>query len=112
MAIHNTIEILGPNYLMLVLGILIACSGVSMLTIIIYDTPKKWTTMVYMIVLSIALIVFGSTGILWHNKPEHQIPTGETYIEATFANGEIPAAYLKKYNVIEQRDNLYVLEEK
>ena len=112
MAIHNTIDIMGPNYFMLLLGVLIASSGISMLVIIIHDPPKKWTIIVFGVLLSLGLIVYGVTGILWHNNPEYQVPTGKTQIEAVFANGKIPAAYLKKYNVIEQRGKLYVLEEK
>ena len=113
MAVHNTIEIMGPNYWMLIMGIMVLCNGATLLTLSIFNPPKKIISTVAMIIFSIMFMVLGSTGILFHNKPEHRIPTGETYIEAVFANGEIPAAYAKKYDVIDiYEGGVYLLQKK
>ena len=55
------------------------------------------------------------TGTLYwfdYHDSDTYVPTGKVQSEATFAEGDIPAYYLKKYDVIDQRGNVYILEEK
>lgn len=111
MAILNERVIMGPNYWMLILGIFIILGGLSLGYAAIYNS-SGCLTMFVGVVLALVMIIFGFSGVRYHNKPNFQIPTGKKYIEATFAKGEIPAVYLKKYDVIDVNDNVYLLEEK
>lgn len=113
MAILNEWAIMGPNYFMLVIGII----GVICGFVLVYVASEMVSTnCVFTRALSfaLALILIGLCipCMFIYDDEEFQIKTDKSYIEATFANGEIPAVYLKKYNVIDVNDNVYLLEKK
>ena len=113
MAILNEYAIMGPNYFMLVIGIIGVICGLVMLYLSseVIGTSRAFLRS-FVFILSFVIIGISSYNIVAYDDPEFQIRTGKTQIEATFANGEIPAVYLKKYNVIDVDDNVYLLEEK
>lgn len=113
MAILNEIPIMSEfNIWMIIAGLIAIVIGAIILLPVIRFDDISGTKIFFCLIIGIALVGMGLTSIVWCKDPDFQLVTNKKYIEATFANGEIPAAYLKKYNVINQRDNLYVLEEK
>lgn len=113
MAILNEIPIMSEfNIWMLIGGLIAIVIGAIILLPVLRFDDISGTRIFICLTLGIMLVGAGLTSIVLHKDPDFQLVTNKKYIEATFVNGEIPAAYLKKYNVIDQRDNLYVLEEK
>ena len=111
MAILNEWAVMGPNYLMLILGIFIILGGLSLGYAAIYNS-SGCLTMFVGVVLALIMIILGFGGVHYHNEPNFQIPTGKKYIEATFANGSPTAAILEKYDVIDTDGKVYTLREK
>lgn len=111
MAILNEWAIMGPNYPMLVLGVILVCTGVSMSFALMSSAEKFGRTLFGLAV--VLLFVFGGSYCVrnWDNQ-EFQIPTGKKYIEATFAKGAPTAAVLQKYDVIDTDGKVYLLREK
>ena len=98
------------NWWMLAAGILaIVCGG------FFFARSIKTENLAIFIVtffLSICLVVGGFTVGIMSGHPDSQIPTGKVRIEAVFPKGKPTAFILDKYDVIEQRGRIWVLEEK
>lgn len=113
MAILNEWAIMGPNYLMLVLGIIGAICGFVMFYV---STEVISTYRVclrsFVFVLAMVLIGISIPTTFIYDSPEFEIPSGKKYIEATFANGAPTAAILQKYDVIDMDGKVYTLREK
>ena len=111
MAILNEWAIMGPNHPMLVLGVILLCIGISM-SFAIMSNCERFGQTFFGIAIAMMLIFGGSRCVMHWNDPDHQIPTGKSYIEATFANGAPTAAVLQKYDVIDTDGKVYLLREK
>ena len=115
MAILNEYAVMGPNYWMLIVSIASLLCFAGLLAFIIMNDDialtAKGTVLIFMIML--ACFISGWFNLLLFNDPGFERPTGKTQIEAKFANGEIPNAYLKQYDVIDvYEDGVYLLQEK
>ena len=113
MAILNEYAIMGPNYFMIVLGIIGVICGIVMVYISAeFISTTRVLLRFFVFILSFVIIGISSPAILMYDDPELEIPTGKKYIEATFAKGAPTAAILKKYDVIDVDGNVYTLREK
>lgn len=110
MAVLKTTEILGPDYWLLAISI--ATFIISIIALVTLVRTKDISIMILsgMIIVVSFMTSFISAGEF--RQPDTYVPTGKAQIEATFAKGEIPAYYLKKYDVIDKHGNIYILEEK
>ena len=110
MAILSTTDILGPNYWLLAISI--AAFIIFIVAIVTLVRTQDATTMILIgIIIAMSFVTSVISSEEFRN-PDTYVPTGKVRIEATFAKGDIPAYYLKKYYVIDQRGNVYILEEK
>lgn len=111
MSILNRINTMSTvNWWMLACGILAVVCGIFFGRITV--KTEKIAPFIISMFLAICLVSGGITVGVMSGQPECQIPTGKVQIEAVFPKGKPGANILDKYNVIEQRGRIWVLEEK
>lgn len=111
MAIHNTIEIMRPNLVMFVGGFLAVIFGVFLI-VALFGSNAKLAGLIVGFTLGLSLMVTGIGFMVKYDDPPFARPTGKKQLEVTFIDDEIPVNFLDKYEVIEQRGEIFVLEEK
>lgn len=114
MAILNEWAVMGPNYTLLKISILCLIGAAVMFGSIIFDEKSRYfiSYIIIAFIVATASLFVGVLGISFYDDPEHFVPTGKSYIEATFANGAPTAAVLQKYDVIDTDGKVYTLREK
>lgn len=118
MAVLNEYYNYGPNYAMLIMGVIgmLASMGLYLWASIRCIYADNWDARFRNIIVGLLAIVCAS---IWafmaanYSNPEYRVPKGKKQIEATFALGHPSAYILKSYDVVGMKgDNVYILEEK
>ena len=111
MAIHNKIEIIRPNLAMFAGGFFAVIIGVFLI-VALFCSDVKLVGAIVGFIFGLALLAAGITCMTKYDDPPFARPTGKKQLEVTFIDDEIPVNLLDKYEVIEQRGEIFVLEEK
>lgn len=111
MAIHNTIEVMRPNGVMFFGGFFGAIIGVFII-LVIFNSKVNFAGVTVGLLFGLALTIASIGCMVRYNEPPYARPTGKKQLEVTFIDDEIPVNFLDKYEVIEQRGEIFVLEEK
>lgn len=113
MSILNEIPIMSEFNIWMIIGGLFAVGiGCWILLPIIRFDDISGTKIFFGLLVGITLVAAGLTSLMLHANPDYQYPTGKVQIEAVFPKGKPTAFILDKYDVIEQRGRIWVLEEK
>lgn len=111
MAILNRIyEMSTVNWQMVVVGILLVIVGIA--SFYFAQKTERILPFVILFTFTVVTVIGGLILGVMSTQPECQIPTGKVQIEAVFPKGKPNAYILSKYEVIEQRGRIWVLEEK
>ena len=111
MSILNETRALEPNILYIIVTVAMLITGVVFRLFANKRSLKNWQ---FALLMFLSIACFGLAPLVAGNyrDPDTYVPTGKRQIEAVFPKGKPTAYILDKYDVIEQRGRIWVLEEK
>ena len=110
--LNETYAMSTVNWWMVVLGSVLFVCGIVMCEISSKSKAKSSLLFAITFVASVILVTSGLFVGISCRDPEFQYPVGKKQIEAVFPMGKPSAFILDKYDVIEQRGRIWVMEEK
>lgn len=111
MSILNETYEMVPNVMYIVIAAALLILGLVLRFISNIRTLKNWQ---FALIIFLSLACFVAAPLLAGNyrDPDTYVPVGKKQIEAVLLTKEPNSYILSKYNVIEQRGRIWVLEEK